>query len=64
MAKIKAARQVGVFSQNLGITAYTLQGYSNFKSIFSFNSRSIFEILDCFKNSGKASFDDLSQLMN
>ena len=32
---------VGVFWQNLGITAYTLETYSNFKNKFLFNNGSI-----------------------
>ena len=32
-----------VFCQNLGITAYTLKKYSNFKTKFSFNNGNIFE---------------------
>ena len=32
---------VGIFCQNAGIKAYTLENYSNFKSKFSFNNRSI-----------------------
>ena len=32
---------VGVFCQNLGITAYTLENYSNFKNKFLFNNGSI-----------------------
>ena len=32
-----------VFCQNLGITAYTLKKYYNFKSKFSFNNGNIFE---------------------
>ena len=30
--------QVGVFCQNLGITAYALENYSNFKNKFLFNN--------------------------
>ena len=40
---------VGVFCQNLGITVYTLEIYSNFKSNFTFNNRSILEIHDFFR---------------
>ena len=39
---------VGVFCQTLGITAYTSENYSDFKSKFSFNNRSILEIHDYF----------------
>ena len=56
------AGHVGVFCQNLGITAYTLENYSNFKSNFSFGS--ILEIHDYFRTMGKSSFNDLSQLIN
>ena len=45
MERRKAAGYVGLFCQNLGITTYTLENYSNFKSKFSFNSGSIFEII-------------------
>ena len=38
----KAAENVGVFCWNLGITAYTLKNYSNFKSKFSFKNGNIF----------------------
>ena len=57
---------MGVFCQNLGITAYTLESYSNFKSNFSFNSGSFLEIHDYFKTRGNACFNDfnLSQLIN
>ena len=60
----RPAGHVGVFCQNLGITAYTLENYSNFKSNFSFNNGSILEIHDYFRTMGKSSFNDLSQLIN
>ena len=60
----RPARHVGVFCQNLGITAYTLENYSNFKSNFSFNNGSIFEIHDYFRTRGNASFNNLSQIIN
>ena len=60
----RPAGHVGVFFQNLGITAYTLENYSNFKSNFSFNNGSILEIHDYFRTMGKSSFNDLSQLIN
>ena len=44
-----SAGHVGVFCQNLGITAYTLENYCNFKSNFSFNNGSIFEIHEFFR---------------
>ena len=37
----KPAENLGIFCQNLGIKAYTLESYSNFKSKFSFNNGSI-----------------------
>ena len=37
----RPAGHVGVVCQNLGITAYTLENYSNFKSNFSFNMKYI-----------------------
>ena len=48
--------------QNLGITAYALENYSNFKSKLSFNNGNIFEIHDCFRTRGNA--NDLSQLID
>ena len=40
-----SAGHVGVFCQNLGITVYTLENYSNFKNKFLFNNNgSILEI--------------------
>ena len=58
----KAAGHVGVFCQNLVITAFTLENYSNFKSKFSFNNGSIFEIHDHFRTTRNVS--DSSQLIN
>ena len=55
---------MGFFCQNLGITVYTLENYSNFKSNFSFNNGSILEIHDYFRARGNASFNDLYQLIN
>ena len=62
----RPAGHVGVFCQNLGIIAYTLENYSNFKSNFSFNSGSIVETHDYFKTRGNVCFNDfnLSQLIN
>ena len=48
----------------LGITVYTLENYSNFKSKFSFNDGNIFEIHDYFRTRRNARFNDLSQLIN
>ena len=58
----RPARHAGVFCQSLGITAYTLENYSNFKSKFSFNN--VLEIHYYFRTRGNASFNDLSQLIN
>ena len=60
----RPAGHVCVFCQNLGITAYTLENYSNFKSKISFNKGSVLEIHDYFRTRGNASFNDLSQLIN
>ena len=60
----KATGHVGIFCQNLSITAYTLANYSNFKSQFSFNNGNIFKIHDYFRISRNAKFKDLSQLIN
>ena len=60
----KAAGHAGVFCQNLGITAFTLENCFNFKSKFSFNNGSIFEIHDYFKTRRNARFNDLSQIRN
>ena len=62
-----SAGHVGVFCQNLGITAYTLKKYSNFKNKFLFNNSSILEINDYY-NSNKSrrnvSFTELSEIIN
>ena len=55
---------MGVFWQNLGITAYTLENYSNFKSNFSFNNKSILETHDHFRTRGNTRVNDLPQLIN
>ena len=39
------AGHVGVFCQNLSITAYTLENYSNYKSKFLFDNGSILEMI-------------------
>ena len=57
----RPAGHMGVFCQLLGITTYTLQNYSNFKTNFSFNNGSILEIHDCFRTRIKSSFNDLHQ---
>ena len=63
--KERPAGYLGVFCQNLGITAYiaTLENYSNFKGNFSFNDGNILEI-NYYKTRGNVSFNDLSQLIN
>ena len=54
-----------VFSAKIWVSqGRNLENYSNFKSNFSFNNRSIIEIRDYFRTRGKASFNDLSQLIN
>ena len=60
---------VGVFCQNLGITAYTLENYSNFKNKFLFNNSSILELnindyYNSNKKKGKVSFTELSEIIN
>ena len=54
--KERPAGHVGVFCQNLGMTAYTLENYSNFKTNFSFNNESILEIHDYFRTSSKGHY--------
>ena len=59
------AGPVGVFCQNLGITTYTLEKYSNFKNKFLFNNGSILEINDYNNRSrGNVSFTELSEIIN
>ena len=57
---------VGVFCQNLGITAYTLQNYFNFKNMFLFNNGSILEINDYYnnRNRGNVNYTELSEMIN
>ena len=58
---------VDVFCQNLGITAYTLENYSNFKNKFLFNNGSILELNDYYnsnKSRGSVSFTELSEIIN
>ena len=61
-----SAVHVDVFCQNLGITAYTLENYSNFKNKFLFNNGSILEISDYYSNKsrGNVSFTELSEIIN
>ena len=62
-----SARHMGVFCQNLGITAYTLENYSNFKIKFLFNNDNILEINDYYnsnKRRGNVSFTELSEIIN
>ena len=60
-----SAGHVGVFCQNLGITAYTLENYSNFKNKFLGNNGSILAINDYFNNRsrGNVSFTELSEII-
>ena len=57
---------MGVFCQNLGITAYTLKNYSNFKNKFLCNTGSILEINDYYNNRsrGNVSSAELSEIIN
>ena len=43
-----SAGHVGLFCQNLGITTYTLEDYSNFKQKFLFSNGNILEINDYY----------------
>ena len=58
-----SAAHVGVFSQNLGITAYALENYSNFRNKFLFNNGSTLEI-NYYNNvsRGNLSFTELSEI--
>ena len=60
------AGHLGVFCQNLGITAYTLENYSNFENKFLINNGSILEINDYHNNRsrGNVSFTELSEVIN
>ena len=60
-----SAGHVDVFCQNLGITSYTSENYSNFKDKFLFNNGSILEINDYFNNRSRrnVSFTELSQII-
>ena len=60
-----SAGHVGFFCQNLGITAYTLENYSNFKNKFLFNNGSILEINYYLNNRsrGNVSFTELSEII-
>ena len=59
---------VGVFCQDLGITAYTLQNYFNFKNKFLFNNGSILEINDYYyynnRNRENVSYTELCEIIN
>ena len=59
-----SAGHVGVFCQNLDITALTLQNYSNFKNKFLFNNSIILEInYHCNNRSkGNVSFTELCEI--
>ena len=61
------SEHVGVFCQNLGITAYTLENYYNFKNKFLFNNGSILGINDYYyKNRSRrnSSFTELCEIIN
>ena len=57
---------VGVFCQNLGITAYTLENHSNFKNKLLFNNGSILEINYYYnnRNRGNVNYTELSEMIN
>ena len=57
---------VGIFCQNLGITAYSLENYSNFKNKFLFNNGSILQINDYYNNRsrGNVSFTEYCKIIN
>ena len=61
-----SAGHVGVFCQNLDITAYTLENYSNFKNKFLFNNGSILEINDYYNSNkrGNVTFTELPEIIN
>ena len=48
----------------VGITVYTLENYSNFKSKFSFNNGKMFIVHDYFRTRINTNFNDLSQIIN
>ena len=59
------AGHVGVFCRNLGITAYTLENYSNFKNKFLFNNDSILEINNYYNRSrANVGFNELFEIVN
>ena len=60
------AGHVGVFFQNLGITACTVENYSIFKNNFLFNNDSILETNDYYnnRNRGNVSFTELCKIVN
>lgn len=55
---------MGIFCQNLGITAYTLGSYSIFENKFLFNSGTIFQINDYYKARRNVSFTEFSKIIN
>ena len=61
-----SAGHVGVSSQNLGFTAYTLENYPYVKNKFVFKSDSILEINDYYSNRSKrnVSFTELCEIVN
>ena len=61
-----SAGHVSVYCQNLRITAYTLENYSNFKNKFLFNNGSILEINNYFNNRsrGNVRFTEVSEIIS
>ena len=61
-----SAGNAGVFCQNLGITAYTLENYSNLKIKFLFNNDSMLETNYHYNNRSKGNviFTELSEIIN
>ena len=59
-----SAGHVGDFCQNLSVTVYNLESYSNFKNKFLFNNGSILEINDYYYNRSRknVSFTELSDI--
>ena len=55
---------VGVFCQNLGISAYILENCSNSKNKFWFNNGSILTINDYYRSRGNVSYTELCQIIN
>ena len=62
----RSAEHVGVFCEDLGITTYTSENYSNFKNKFLSNNGSILEINDYYNNRsrGNVRCTELSEIIN